>query len=196
MKFVKLYESFLTEAAKVEITTAKSVKLNKSIEDKIELAGELSKELKKLSEDYMAKIAPMQDTLNKYDAEILTTLEKLNVNQVTVNKTIAKVMVSKGRLSDSYKTLWEAALEKVNDTIKKVLLEFQAANKKQNPDKYWMSYEPKTNEGLKDVAKYGKEFLNKIKTWISDVWKDLKASILGHEKAVENLETVAKKISK
>jgi phosphate uptake regulator len=193
LKYVKLYESFVAEAANAAVTTTKSIKLNKGIEEKVELAADLSEQLKKLSKEYMEKIAPMQDTLNKYDAEILETLTSLNVNQATVNKIIAKVMVSKGRLSDSYKSLWEEALKKVNDATKTILLAMQQANKKQNPDKYWMEYDKK-NEGLKEIAEYGKDFVKKMKDWVSNVWKGLKEAILGHEKAVDNLETVAEKI--
>ncbi len=194
LKYVKLYESFLAEA--IEVTTTKTIKLNKGIEEKIKLAAELTAKLKKLSEEYMEKIKPMQDTLNKYDEEILNTLDSLKVNQAKVQDVIAKVMMSKGRLTDSYKTLWEEALKKVNDKTKTVLLELQAANKKQNPDKFWMEYAKDSNEGLKDIAQYGKEFLKKMKDWVSNVWSGVKKAIFGHKEAVENLEAVANKITK
>lgn len=192
LKFVKLYESFLAEAATV--VTAKTVKLNKSIEEKIKLAAKLSEELKKMAKDYEEKMKPMQEVLNKYDEEILNTLTTAQTNSVTVEQTIAKVMMQKGRLTDSYKTLWEEALLKVNDSTRKALLEFQAANKNQNPDKYWMEY--KTNEGLKDIKDMGAALINKIKTWAKDVWAKVEDALGMHDKAVEQFEMTANKILK
>ena len=200
MKYVKLFESFL-----YEVETAKTVKLDNSIKEKIKLAAELSAELKKLTDEYKKKIEPMQETLNKYDAEILTVLEGLSVSQAKVEDTIAKVMMQKGRMTDSYKTLWEEALKKVNDNTKKILLEMQAANKKKNPDKYWMEYTKESvsaseleglNEGWKEIAKYGKEFLNKMKTWVSDVWSKIKTAAKSYFSSVDNLEKVAAKVTK
>jgi len=199
MNHVKLFESFLSEAKAAEVTTAKTMKLNKSIEEKIKLAADLSKDLKKLAEEYKAKIEPMQDVLNKYDEEILNTLTGLQKNQARVEDVIANVMMSKGRLTDSYKTLWEEALKKVNESTKKALLEIQAANKKQNPDKYWMEYVKEsamTNEGLKDIKEWGSKLVDKIKTWAKDVRAGIKAAVGEQTKAVDNLEAVANKITK
>jgi hypothetical protein len=198
MKHVKLYESFLSEAATASVTTVKTVKLNKGIEEKIKLAEAMTKELKKLTAEYEEKLKPMQDVLNKYDEEILNTLTTLNTNSVKVDKIIARVMMQKGRLTDSYKTLWDAALKKVNEATKKSLLEIQAANKKINPDKYWMEYVAEsamTNEGLKDIKQWGSKLVDKIKTWAKDVWSNIKNAVSDHTKAVDNLEEVANKIT-
>jgi hypothetical protein len=197
LKFVKLYESFLAEA-KADVTTTKTIKLNKGIEEKIKLAAELSAQLKKLTKEYTDKITPMQEILNKYDEEILNTLDTVKANQARVEDIIAKVMMAKGRMTDSYKTLWEEALKKVNDTTRKALLEMQAANKKQNPDKYWMEYlkTESTNEGLKDMKQWGSELINKVKTWAKDVWSGIKAAFTDQTKAIDNLEAVANKLPK
>jgi hypothetical protein len=196
LKFVKLYESFLAEAATV--TTPKTIKLNKSIEEKVKLAAKLSADLKKMAAEYEEKLKPMQDVLNKYDEEILNTLTAAQATSAKVEDVIARVMMQKGRLTDSYKTLWEEALLKVNDSTKKALLEFQEQNKKQNPDKYWMEYvkESMTNEGLKDIKEWGSELLNKVKTWAKDVWSKIKGALTNQEKAVDNLEAVANKLPK
>ena len=94
LKFVKLYESFLAEA-KADVTTTKTIKLNKGIEEKIKLAAELSAQLKKLTKEYTDKITPMQEILNKYDEEILNTLDTVKANQARVEDIIAKVMMAK-----------------------------------------------------------------------------------------------------
>lgn len=198
LKFVKLYESFLAEAA-ATVNTTKTVRLNASIQEKIKLAAELSAELKKLAKEYADKITPMQEVLNKYDEEILNTLDGVKANQARVEDIIAKVMMQKGRLTDSYKALWEEALKKVNDSTRKALLEMQAANKKQNPDKYWMEYVKEsamTNEGLKDIKEWGSKLIDKLKTWAKDVWAGIKAAFTDQEKAIDNLEAVANKITK
>lgn len=193
LKYVKLYESFLSEAA---VNSTKTVKLNKGIEEKIKLAAELSSELKKLSEEYKKKIDPMQEVLNKYDEEILNTLTGLSANSAKVEDIIAKVMMSKGRMTDSYKTLWEEALKKVNDKTRAVLLELQAANKKQNPDKYWMEYAKESqnaNEGWKEIKDWGSNLLGKMKAWVSEVWSKIKSAAKEQDAAVKNLEAVAAK---
>jgi len=198
LKYVKLYESFLSEA-QAEVTTTKTIKLNKGIQEKVKLAAELSSQLKHATADYEAKIKPMQEVLNKYDEEILNALTAVNANQAKVEDIIAKVMMAKGRMTDSYKTLWEEALKKMNDATRKTMLEIQAANKKQNPDKYWMEYvkeEAMTNEGFKDIQEWGSKLVNKFKTWVKDVWSKVKNAIGEHEKAVDNLEAVAAKLPK
>lgn len=201
LKYVKLYESFLSEAqaAQAEVTTTKTIKLNKGIQEKVKLAAELSSQLKKATDDYQAKIKPMQEVLNKYDEEILNTLTTVNANQAKVEDIIAKVMMAKGRMTDSYKTLWEEALKKVNDSTRKTLLEIQTANKKQNPDKYWMEYvkeDAMTNEGFKDIQQWGSTLVNKLKVWVKDVWSKIKIAVGEQEKAVDNLEAVAAKLPK
>lgn len=194
LKYVKLFESFINEA---EVTTTKTVKLNKNIQEKIKLAAELSAELIKLAADYKKKIEPMQDVLNKYDEEILNTLTTLSANQAKVEDVIAKVMMTKGRMTDSYKTLWEEALKKVNEATKKTLLELQAANKKQNPDKFWMEYDKTAaNEGMKEIKEFGSKLIGKLKTWASEVWSKIKAAVSDQEDAIKNLEAVAKKAPK
>jgi hypothetical protein len=193
LKYVHLYESFLSEAATV---SAKTVKLNADIQEKVKLAAKLSADLKKLTEEYQEKIKPMQDVLNKYDEDIRITLTGVGVSQAKVEDIIAKVMMQKGRLTDSYKTLWEKALDKVNESTKNALLAIQAKDKKQNPDKFWMEYtkESMTNEGLKDIKEWGSELVNKVKTWAKDVWNDLKAVFASHEKAVDAFEKTGEKI--
>lgn len=194
-KHVKLFESFLNEAKAAEVVTVKAVKLNKDIQEQVVAAGALAKELKKMSDEYKKKMEPMQELLNKYDENILNTLTGMNVSQAKVEEIIARVMMSKGRLTDSYKDLWIAALEKVNAATKASLLEIQAQNKKQNPDKYWMEYAD-TNEGLKDIKDWGSKIIDKLKTWSKDVWSKVKAAVSSHENAVTDFENTANKILK
>lgn len=197
LKHVKLFESFITEA-QAEVISTKTIKLDKSIQEEIELAGELAVEMKKMADEFEEKIKPMRELFNKYDTNILEKLTSLNVNQAKSGKIIAKVMMSKGRLTDSYKTLWEEALKKFNAATQKAMLALQMANKKQNPDKHWMEYtkESMTNEGLKDIKDWGSKLVNKVKTWATDVWAKVKDALTGHEKAVNDLELVAQKITK
>lgn len=194
-KHVKLFESFINEAKATEVVSVKAVKLNKDIQEQVVAAGKLAKELKKMADEYKKKMEPMQELLNKYDENILNTLTEMHVSQAKVEKIIAQVMMSKGRLTDSYKDLWMTALEKVNAATKASLLEIQAANKKQNPDKYWMEY-AEANEGLKDIKDWGSKIIDKLKTWSKDVWAKVKAAVSNQEAAIDNLEAVAKKITK
>lgn len=192
LKYVKLFESYLNEAT-IQVMATKNVKLGKGIEEEITLAQKLSEELQEMAEDFKKKFEPMKATLDKYDADIMEKLNSLNINAVKVGKITAKLQKKKGKLTDSYKTLWEKALDKVNEATKKVLMEIQTANKKQNPDSEWMEYEKETNEGLKEIKDLGEKFLSKIKKWTSSVWNKLKGSIDNHEEAVNDLEKLSLK---
>ena len=186
MKHVKTYDKYLNEAATAEVTTIKKIKLKRSIEEKIKLAGTLSKEIKKLSSDFEKKLKPMQITLDKYNKEILSTLQEVQATQATVDDVIARVEKSLGKTTDSYKTLFEKALEMMNDQSKAALLAFQKASQKKNPDKYWMEYE--VVEGTVGDA------LKTVKNWFKDVWKNFSSTVKGWFGAAENLQEVADKI--
>ncbi len=193
MKHVKLFETFLNEEASIEVTTTKTIKLKKGIEEQIKMAAAMKKELAALIKEHEEKIRPIVLTLEKNEEEILDTLKKMNISQVKVDKTIAKVMFKKGRLSDSYSKLWEEALKKVNENTQKVLLELQASRKKTNPDHWSLEYE--TSEGLKDVMNKGAEYLTKAKEWFKTTWKKMKASFNEYFDAVDDFEKVGEKIA-
>ena len=150
-QFVKNFENFLNEG-KVEATaiipTEYDKKITKVMEDTIKKAAEYSKQLKELSDEFKKKTDPIKSELGKLDKEVIAFLKEMNATQVKVDKIIAKLDVSKGKISESYKDLFEVALSKHNDNTKKVILEYRAANKRYNPDKIEAKYE--ISEGIKE----------------------------------------------
>lgn len=184
-QFVKNFENFLNEG-KVEATaiipTEHDKKITKAMKDTIKKAAEYSKQLKELSDEFKKKTDPIKSELGKLDKEVIAFLKEMNATQVKVDKIIAKLDVSKGKISESYKDLFEVALSKHNDNTKKVILEYRAANKRYNPDKIEAKYE--ISEGVKEV-------MSAISDWLKTFWDKMKHAILSYKESAQVLEDLA-----
>lgn len=183
-QFVKNFENFLNEGkTTVTIPTEYDKKITKEMEDTIKKAAEYSKQLKELSDEFMKKINPIKSELEKLNKEVIQFLEEMNATQIKVDKIIAKLNITKGKTSISYKHLFEVALSKHNDNTKKLLLEYKEAIKKYNPDKIEVEYE--ISEGIKEV-------MFAISNWLKTFWNKMKQAILSYKESAQVLEDLAK----
>jgi len=182
-KRVHSFPEFLAEAKKVEatVTGTMTADIPKSLKDKILIAAKISKEIDEIMTEMKKKLDPMQAELTKYSTEILNAMDAVGATKMTIDNVTARIEMSKGRITTSYKNAIDEGLKVLNKAGQKALMELIEANTKQNPDKYSMSYE--IEEGIKDVAK-------SVAAWFRDVWSKVKAAISGYSDAAKHLEEV------
>jgi hypothetical protein len=190
MKNLRNFSDFLNEA-KVDRTATIKAETDTQITNKIE---KLLREAMKLTEDVEAQRAEFEKAvkikeleLKSKQAAIMQAMQEMDTTTLKFKKILATIDTSKGRITHSYATLWEFALNQATAAQKKALIEYKEVNQKINPDKLTLKLkrlpESVVNEGIADM--------------LSGVWNWLKAKaaqFLGTTKiyteSVDALESV------
>lgn len=167
--------------AKVTAPKETNKAITKELEKKIVEAAKLTEEFATLQEEFNKKIEPIRNTLNKHNKEVIALMKELNASQIVVKKVIAKMEVTKGKTTDSYKALYEKCLSMLNQNARNTMNAFRDATKKFNPDKFQVKYE--TNEAVSDI-------ITKLTDWVSSWWNSFKSSAEEYNESVEALEAV------
>lgn len=191
LKHVKLFEGYMNEVT-AQITGVHTTEVPTELADIIKLSFELHTQLDAAKKTYENKLKEIQPTVDKYDAAIMKKLVELNSTTITVGGIITRLMKQAGKITNSYKTLWGEALKKVNAMTKKILLELQEAEKKQNADKFWLTFEKPGATANESVGEFAKKFAK----WVSEVWNKLKDSIDGYIDSAKDLEKLAEELPK
>jgi hypothetical protein len=164
--FIKSFDGYINENKDEKdidavVPTATSKTVSKAMAERIKTAAELTAELKKLSDEFKKNTDPIKSQLNKLDSEVLELMNQMDASMLIVDKVIAKLDVTKGTISESYKGLFEYALGKHNTATQGVINEYRLANKRYNADKIAVKYE--TNEAVKDI-------IGAITGWLKSFW--------------------------
>ena len=194
MKHIILYESFITEAVKtptMEITAVKQVlkTLNIPIEaaNNIILAFETQKELAKILE----KAKKYEVTLKKYNDNVMSMLDKYQLNNIRVGDILVEILKKKGVESRSYKNISDDLLKLIknqDDAINKI---YKLHTKKPEIKKslHYTKVPKKANESIGDTMSKAWESL---KGWFKEWYGQLKDLLPKFEKSVDDLEASVK----
>jgi len=173
----------------------------KDLNQMIKRFKNLNDELNTYRKQFEEEIKPLVDEQEDLGDEIIRLMEKFGTKKIEAENLIAKYQEPRKQEYPSYKKAFEAALEKVNDSTRKALLEIKkyyttiaehrakvrvkdTKNKTAASKKFGSRYKTKIEENLI------KKGIDKIKDLIKNMYNSLFKSYNEYEEAVEELEQV------
>jgi DNA-directed RNA polymerase subunit L len=168
--------------------------------DKIEEWLKLKQSMDKANADLQAKMKELQDEFTKQfgadaqklgslDSEVLNIIKAVPNQMVEVDGLIIEYKKTAGKTTHSYKSLFEAALAKVNEEIKKELLDIQEATKNVGTPSEKLVIKAATES----ISTALKAAVAKISALYKNIVSKLKRSFSRTESAITSLKAVSKK---